>query len=886
MKSILILLSLVISGMSYGQTNQIFSKVKINTDQAGLQHLAELGVCVDHGEHKPGHFFISDFSQEDIQIMKDNNFDVEIVIEDVLAHYQKQTYEESVEKNATCGGTGGGGGGFATPEVPSNFYMNPSYGGFLKYQDMLDALDAMVAQYPNLITVKTGIPFPSGGAAGEMFTGGQTWEGREIYYVKISDNPSNDDLTEPNVLYTAIHHAREPLSMSQLIFYMWYILENYSNSEEIQFLVDNTEMFFVPCINPDGYVHNEVTNPSGGGMHRKNKNPYVGSSNPGVDLNRNYSYGWGTTGVSFNQNNDTYPGAEAFSEPESSAMKYLVETFGFTSAFNAHTYGNDLLHPIGTTNSEFADHHDYFQDVGNHMAQYSGYGVIKSSDLYPASGDSDDYEYKVDIGVGLKDTIFVYTPEIGTDFWPSSSQVIPTCQDMFFHNLVLSHITHKYMTVVDTDPSTVSTMTGNFNHDVQRLGLEDGIVSVSIEPLLNIQSVGAPVDYNLFVRQSSAGAISYNLDPAIQFGDQIIYVLNTEYGLWTHRDTIYKTYGAVTPQIIDYADNTNNWTGSWNTTGATFYSASTSFTDSPGTDYGNNNSKTWEFNQTIDLTNATSAAITYYAKWEIEADYDYAQFQVSTNGGSSWIGQCGSYTVDGNGSPWGSVQPDGEPVYEGTQSSWVLEEISLSDYLGQQINVRFLFESDGGFTMDGFYFDDFTVAYEIDNPVPPSASFSAASDSVCMNSPITFNDESTGNPTSWNWDFGDGVGTSTSQNPTYTYTTPGTYTVTLEVSNAQGTDTSVLTNAVVVVDCTDGIGEGALDGVLLFPNPSEGQFYIKGLATGTHFEIFDAANRLVLSEVINSNDHFVDISASTPGTYYLRAKKDGRNGMIKFVIRK
>ena len=79
--------------------------------------------------------------------------------------------------------------------------------------------------------------------------------------MKISDDPNTDDPTEPNVLYTAIHHAREPMSMSQTIFYMWYLLENYAISAEVQYLVDNTEMYFVPCLNVDGYLINEVDDP-------------------------------------------------------------------------------------------------------------------------------------------------------------------------------------------------------------------------------------------------------------------------------------------------------------------------------------------------------------------------------------------------------------------------------------------------------------------------------------------------------------------------------------------------------------------------------------------------------------------------------------------------
>lgn len=688
---------------------QNYSKIKIYTNSEGLQRLAELGLPVDHGEWKKDYSFTSDFSSDEIDVIASNGFLFDVIHQDVKAFYKSQNENPNYSvKNTACSG----GSAVTGPAVPSNFETSAgSYAGFYLYQQMLDELDDMVAQYPSLITVKAPI---------STF---QTWEGRPIYHVKISDNPATSEASEPKVLYTAIHHAREPMSMSQTIFYMWYLLENYSTNEEIQFLLNNTEMYFVPCINPDGYIHNQSQDPSGFGMHRKNKNPSVGTTNPGVDLNRNYSYGWNTTGVSPDQNNDTYPGSNAFSEPESQAIKWLVENVGFTSAFNAHTYGNTLLYPVGTTVAEFADHHDYFADLAGHMCSQNGYFPQKSSGLYPASGDSDDYMYKVDIGVGQKDTIFVMTPEIGTGFWPAQSEVIPTCQAMVFPNMVLSHMTHQYYTVDETDPNSVVTMTGNFNHDVRRLGREDGNVSVSIEPLVNIQSVGAPINYNLALRETASNTISFVLEPSIQYGDEIKYILKTEYLGWTRKDTIIKKYGALTVQTVENGTSAVNWTGNWTTTTSDFVSSPRSFTDGTG-DYANNTNKTTEFNQTIDLTNVTDAGVSFYAKWEIEADYDYCQFQVSIDGGNSWIGQCGNYTVPGS-SVNGTVQPTGDPVYEGFQTSWVLEEISLSDYIGQTIKVRFQLESDGGLREDGFYFDDFTIAYNIDDAGLNEFSFDA-----------------------------------------------------------------------------------------------------------------------------------------------------------------
>ncbi len=695
MKKILLAISLLICGLSFTQQ---YSRVKINTDAIGLKQLSELGLPVDHGTYKLNTFFISDFSEYDIQKLIDNNFNYEILIDDVKKYYVDQNLKpaQSLEKNVGCSN----GSSVFNPAVPVNFNYG-SMGGYLTYQEMLDNLDAMAAQYPTLITARASI---------STFL---TFENRPIYHVKISDNASTDEV-EPEVLQTAIHHAREPMSMSQTIFYMWYLLENYNTNDEVKYLVDNTEIFFVPCINPDGYIYNETTDPSGGGMHRKNRRN-IGTTNKGVDLNRNYSYGWGTTGVSFNVDDDTYPGTGAFSEPETQAMQWLCQNHNFITALNSHTYGNTLLYPVGTTTAEFAEHNDYFVDLSNHMVELNGYLAQKSSSLYPASGDSDDYMYKDDLGIGLKDTMFTMTPEVGSNFWPPQSDIYATCQDMVFTNLINSHVTHVYVVVDDTDPSAVETMTGNFNHSSFRLGLQDGPVTVSIEPLLNIQSVGAPVIETLLLRESQTGSISYVLNPAIAFGDEIKYVLKTDNGLWTRRDTIVKTFGAMTLQFTDDASSNANWTGSWATTSNEFVSPSTSFTESVTGNYQNNANKTYELNQTIDLTNVFAAGISYYAKWEIETDFDYCQFQVSTDNGVSWIGQCGNYTVQGNGAN-GSVQPDLEPVYEGTQSNWVLEEINLSDYIGQVIKVRFQLESDGGVRQDGFYYDDFKISYN-ENPL-------------------------------------------------------------------------------------------------------------------------------------------------------------------------
>lgn len=941
-----IVLSILFLAINWTLNAQDYSRLKVFANEEQLYKLGNLGVAVDHGMRKEGTFFISDFSSAERAIMDQYEFNYEVLIEDVEQYYidilNSPEKEQDALKNTICSNTSGGTSSYANPIAPTNFNLG-TMGGYLKYNEMLAELDAMVQQYPNLITAKAPI---------STFL---THENRPIYHVKISDNPNVNE-NEPKALYTAIHHAREPMSLMETIFFMWYVLENYGTNEEITYLVNETQLFFVPCINPDGYVYNETTNPTGGGMWRKNRRNNGGGVY-GVDLNRNYGYGWGTTGTSTVTSNDTYCGTAPYSEPEVQAMRWLVQNHKFVSAFNAHTYAKDILFPIGTTVAEFADHHDYFQAESNHMVQFNGYTAMKSSALYPASGDSDDYMYKMDIGVGVKDTMFVHTPEVGTAFWQPSSEILATCKEMLFPNLVLAHITRNYVVVKDTDPNSISTLSGNFNHSANRLGRMSGPVTVSIQPLLNIASVGNAVVYDLALMQTSTGSISYTLNPNIQFGNLVKYIIKTDNGLWVKRDTIVKTYGAYNLQVTENATAVTNWTGNWATTTSTFVSSPKCFTDSPTGNYANNANTTYTYVPTIDLTNAFAAQITFYAKWNIEADFDYVQFQVSTDGGTTWIGQCGNYTNAGTNAN-GSVQPNNQPVYDGIMSNWVMEEINLSDYLGQIIKVRFQLKSDGGTRKDGFYFDDFNIYFNNQGAaVTPTAQFTMNNAVVCTGLINDFNDTSLDNPTSWAWDFGDGS-TDNVQNPTHIFANAGTYTVQLTASNAAGSNTfsqvitvnqtptitlstsdtdgviclndgniSLISNQtgtvfsgtgvvgtsfdpitaglglhMISASFTDGVGctanetmsilvedcaslsDLSINGVSVFPNPNQGSFTIKGLELETAFSVYDLNGKIIFEGVASSTTEQIQLPKITSGIYYLQSTKNGQMGQLKFAV--
>jgi hypothetical protein len=109
----------------------------------------------------------------------------------------------------------------------------------------------------------------------------------------------------------------------------------------------------------------------------------------------------------------------------------------------------------------------------------------------------------------------------------------------------------------------------------------------------------------------------------------------------------------------------------------------------------------------IDLNGVVNPKLKYWTKFDIESNWDYGQAQVSTNNGTTWIALAGQYTEPGVG----SFQPNGEPLYDGTKSNWVKEEISLADYLSSQFKIRFRLRSDSGTNRDGWYLDDIGVFY-------------------------------------------------------------------------------------------------------------------------------------------------------------------------------
>lgn len=672
---------------TYAQDIKNYSQARIYYHNASdVELLLNNGVTIDEGRVKKFTYTESIFSDKEIQTAKNLGFEVEILIEDWQKHYEENIKNAVNNKNTSpCNSS-------QNYTVPSHFNLG-SMGGFLNYTELLAELDEMQTLYPNLISLKSPI---------STFT---TYENRPIYWVKISNNPNVDE-QKPELLYTAIHHAREPASLQQLVFFMWYLLENYATDSQIHTLIDHAEIYFVPVINPDGYVYNQTTNPDGGGMWRKNRKSN-GNGSFGVDNNRNYSYHWGETGTSTNPSDDTYCGPAAFSEVENQAIKWFVENRDFKIALNAHTYSNLLLYPYSWQTNQFTPDNETFVALSTEMVKENGYVNQISSDLYPAAGDSDDWMYAV---TDNHDKIFAMTDEIGSDFWIPQSTIIPVCQEMVHLNMTPLKVIHHFPQFQDLSFSTVSNSNASLNYSIKNLSILDtpGQFVVSIIPISNnIVSVSNPITHSNVPKLGLVnGNIGYTLSSNIQTGETIVFKIVINNGLFDSTYQIEKTYGDYTIIFSDAcASISPNWTNTnWTTTTSSYVSAPRSITDS-ASNYTNNANKSIYSTNAVSLNNAVKAMATFYAKWDIEANYDYVQFEISTDNGNTWQPQCGKYTNAGVA----DQNVTGEPLYDGVQNSWIQEEISLNDYVGSAIKFRFQLVSDGGVTADGFYIDDFVI---------------------------------------------------------------------------------------------------------------------------------------------------------------------------------
>jgi hypothetical protein len=696
MKSACLVLLLVISFSVYSQDQPAYTRAKVMTGDTGIVALQKLGIVVDDGVIKKGEYIIRDFSAAEMQKIQSHGFVYEVVITDVQQHYIDRNKTEKKKGDAAsdeirsdfCGG-----GGYAVPQ----YFTLGSMGGFYTLDEINLQLDSIRMRFPALASVKM--------PASSTLT---TYEGRVPYLIRLSNNP--DVLqTKPRILYKALTHAREPAGMQQLFYFMYYLLENYQTDNTCKYILDNCEIYVIPCVNPDGYRYNETTDPNGGGMHRKNVTPN-GTSNPGVDLNRNYGYEWGydDVGSSPDPSTDVYRGTAGFSEAETQIMRDFYLQYQFDMSIDYHCYSNLLIYPWSYYDGETPDSL-LFRAYAALMTAANGYASGNPTQTvgYTANGCSVDWFYGEQTA---KPKVLSFAPEAGDQndgFWPQVSRIQEICAVNLEANLLLALFATHYGDI--SDVSDIFTSANDYAvFKIKGLGKElPADLIVSLVPVSGIASAGSSIQLsNLQILETRTDSVSFTVETGLAQGSYVRYFFRVQTPSGTYdSDTIIRIYGQ--PPVIFEDDFTaiSNWTTStWGITTQTSCSGNSAMTDTPTGNYGDNATRIVTKTQALDLTHADFAAMSFCAKWDICPGYDYLELAASADNGVTWTDLCGKYSKP-------LAHNNNRYSYEGTQTNWVNEWIPLDDYLGQSIKIRFKLRS--GYAVwianDGFYVDNLKV---------------------------------------------------------------------------------------------------------------------------------------------------------------------------------
>ncbi len=284
---------------------------------------------------------------------------------------------------------------------------------YTEYVELIPILQGLANTYPNIC---------------KLYDVGNTWENREIWALKISDNVATHEAGENDILVNGNHHAREIMTVEVPLHLAKNLCEKYPGDPDVKLIVDNVETWIIPMLNPDG--HNWVFTEDN--RWRKNRRDNGGGVY-GVDLNRNYDYKWGGAGSSSDPRSNVYRGPKPFSEPELQAIRDLIndDAHQFKYTLNYHSYGRCMLYPWAYTYGHPPEpDYTYYKNLAEYLLATLP-GWVHGNDWevlrYLASGNAVDWDYD---GAGhAKDWGFTF--EIDREFQPPASQIPITCAEQY-----------------------------------------------------------------------------------------------------------------------------------------------------------------------------------------------------------------------------------------------------------------------------------------------------------------------------------------------------------------------------------------------------------------------------------------------------------------------
>ena len=350
MKNKLLSIGLMIIFISLGMLKDTI-EIELNSID-DYKKLIELGIELDH--HRTIKSVHAYATNDEIQLLNYHGFKVKKIINKAYQYYQELKRASS---------------------------HNP-FEEYHDYNELTSFLNNITSEYPD-ITLLTSI--------------GQSVEGRELWVMEITDNPGINEV-EPEFKYIANMHGDETVGRELSLYLIEWLVNNYNIDQRATDLVNNTAIFIMPSMNPDGFENGS----------RYNSN--------GVDLNRDFP-------DQFNDPNNTIIGRQ----PETAAVMEWSSNKNFILSANMHTGALVVNYPFDgpSTGSYSACPDDQlFIDLSltyadAHPNMESGgfnNGITNGAQWYALYGGMQDWNY-------IWNQNFDITLEQNEVKWPNSNQL-------------------------------------------------------------------------------------------------------------------------------------------------------------------------------------------------------------------------------------------------------------------------------------------------------------------------------------------------------------------------------------------------------------------------------------------------------------------------------
>jgi len=745
-----------------------------------------------------------------------------------------------------------------------DFY--PTYGAYI------DMMNQFASTYPDIC---------------EVFSIGQSTQGREIMMAKISKNVGVRE-AEPQFLYTGTIHGDETAGYILLLRLIDYLLSNYGTDTKVTNLLDNVEIWINPNSNPDGTY--------AGGNHTVNG--ATRSNANGVDMNRNYP----------DPEDGPNPDGNAW-QPETILFMQLAEANNFTMSANTHGGAEVLNYPWDTWSRLAADNdwwifvcRQYVDTVhlyspANYMSGFNN-GITNGYAWYSISGGRQDYMNYFhqcrEVTLELSNTKLLPPSQLNNHWnWNYRSLLNYIEQSTYGINGIVTdkdtgeplramvtitgHDIDSSMVFADAQTGFYQRLleTGTYNLTFSAPGKYPATVQNVYVSRYNTVTVNVELDAGALMADFTASSTTVTIGTPVNFTD--LSYGNPVSWHWTFEGGTPATSSEKNPQGILYLETGN-------------FDVSLTVTDANGNEQTMFKENYISVNAEFFMTNTTVTTCTgiFYDSGGENGNYGNNENHVMTfmpgTEGAKIIVQFLSFNVEFQS----SCNYDWLKIYNGTTTSAPL----IGTYCGtnspgtinatsQSGALTFHFTSDNSVTMPGW--KALISCSEV--LLPPTAGFWSDTAHIVQGDTIHFYDASLHNPTSWQWTFEGGTPeTSSLQNPVIVYNVPGTYDVTLTVTNAQGSNTKTIENF-VTVDSTIGIAKLAKSKFVVYPNPATSEIInISGSGIIDQVDLLDFAGKVLISKSEKTQNIQIATGGIANGIYLLKLVSGNETHTIKIAV--